>query len=278
MTTTSTLGTGTGVDNPCIICPDGTAVDDFAPYADSGDLRTCADLIDEAKLYEIGSDDCGWLETYEPECCFTPPENPCVICPDGATAGDDFVPEYAGNSVNRATCKDLIGGATRFETGSDACGLYDIDVAYCCPSPPADDSAVTTTMASTVGTGTGVDNPCIMCPDGTSVDDFAPGADDGDVRTCADLIDEAELYEIGSDDCGWFEKLYVLYCCYTKPDNPCNICPNGATAGDDHVPEYVGNSVEMATCKEIIESAKLFESGSDACGLHDIYVAYCCPP
>ena len=148
---------------------------------------------------------------------------------------------------------------------------------------PVDDTTVTTTtIASTLDTSTGVDNPCIICPNGTDIGDFAPYAeshgDVRDVRTCADLIDEAELYEIGSDDCGWFEKLYVLYCCYTKPDNPCNICPNGATAGDDHVPEYVGNSVEMATCKEIIESAKLFESGSDACGLHDIYVAYCCPP
>ena len=83
---TSALGAGTGGDNPCIICPDGTAVGDFAPYADDGDLRTCADLIDEAKLFDAGSYDCGWFEFDETECCFTPPQNPCIICPNGDTA------------------------------------------------------------------------------------------------------------------------------------------------------------------------------------------------
>ncbi len=132
-TTTSTLGSGNDDDNPCIICRDGTDVGDFTPYADDGDLRSCANLIDEAKLYEIGSDYCGWLELTEKDCCFTPPENPCIICQNGATAGDDYVPEYTENSVIRATCKDLIEGAKQFESESDACGLYDIDVAYCCP-------------------------------------------------------------------------------------------------------------------------------------------------
>ena len=123
-------GTVTGVDNTCIICPDGTDVDNFAPYADTGDFRTCANLIDEAKLYETGTDDCGWFDTYELRCCYTIPENPCIICPDGATAGDDHVPEYRDDT---ATCSDLIGGAKQFESGSDACRLYDKDVAYCCP-------------------------------------------------------------------------------------------------------------------------------------------------
>ena len=277
-TTASTLGAGTGVDNPCIICPDGTDIDDVAPYADSGDLRTCADLIDEAKLYETGSDDCGWFEFKELYCCYNKPENPCNICPDGATAGDYYVPEYEGNSVNRKTCKEIIENAKYLESGSDACGLYDLDVAYCCPPMPVDDSAVApTTTASTLGTGTGVDNLCIICPDGTDIDDFAPYADSGDLRTCADLIDEAKLYETGSDDCGWFE-FKELYCCYNKPENPCNICPDGATAGDYYVPEYEGNSVNRKTCKEIIENAKYLESGSDACGLYDLDVAYCCPP
>jgi hypothetical protein len=38
------------------------AIGDFAPYAEYGDFRTCADLIEESKLYEIGSDDCGIFE------------------------------------------------------------------------------------------------------------------------------------------------------------------------------------------------------------------------
>ena len=131
MTTTSTLGSGTEVVNPCIICPDGiTAGDDFSPYADDGDLRTCADFIDEAKLYETGSDDCGWFELEELSCCYAIPDNPCNICPDGATTGDDYVSEYAGNSI---TCLELINSSLDFESGSDACGLFDKDAAFCCP-------------------------------------------------------------------------------------------------------------------------------------------------
>ncbi len=126
----TTVATGTGVDNPCIICPDGTDVDDFAPYPANIDPRTCAELIDAAKLSEIGSDSCGWFEYTELRCCFTAPEIPCNICPAGATAGDDYVPEYEDNSL---TCSELIEHATRFESGSDACGSYDIDVPYCCP-------------------------------------------------------------------------------------------------------------------------------------------------
>ncbi len=176
--------TPTVVDNTCIICPNGAnAGGNIAPYTNTGDLRTCADLIDEAKLYDAGDDDCGWYVLTEKDCCFTLPENPCIICPNGATASDEYVPEYAVNSVIRATSKDLIEGAKQFESGSDACGLYDIDVAYCCPSD--------------------WDNTCIICLDGTAIGDFTPI--DGDSRTCADLIEEAKLYEIGSDDCAYIE-------------------------------------------------------------------------
>jgi hypothetical protein len=133
-TATAMLSTsGSGVGNLCIICLDGTVVDDFTPYADDGDYRTCVDLIDEAKQYETCSDGCGNSELYELLCCYTKPVNPCIISPDGITAaeGEDYVPEYGGNSK---TCKDLIEGAIQFESGSDACGLYDIDVEYCCPN------------------------------------------------------------------------------------------------------------------------------------------------
>ena len=120
------------VENPCTICPNGPddGYDDIRPYTD--DNRTCKELIDDAKLYETGSDDCGLFEFDELQCCYTPPKNPCIICPDGATAGDDFVPEYAANSEIRGTCKELIEAAKQFESGSDACGLYEIDEAFCC--------------------------------------------------------------------------------------------------------------------------------------------------
>ncbi len=122
-------------------------------------------------------------------------------------------------------------------------------VAAMTPTPthaPADDTTVTTTtIASNLDTGNGVDNTCIICPNGTDIGNFSPYAKShGDFRTCGDLIDEAKQYETGSNNSGWFKKLYMLYCYYTKTDKPSNTCPDGATAGDEYVPEYVGNSDE----------------------------------
>jgi len=103
---------------------------------------------------------------------FTTPEIPCNICPDCATAGDDHVPKYEGNTL---TCSDLIKSANQFESGSDACGLFDIDSAHCCPpgetpAPtlmPVDDTIVATTTVSSTS-APGIDNPCIVCPNGAT--------------------------------------------------------------------------------------------------------------
>ena len=80
-------------ENPCVICPNGAmAGDDFAPYADNGDPSTCAEIIDAAKLFNAGSRECGLAGMYEATCCYTVSEKPCILCRDGATAGDDFAP------------------------------------------------------------------------------------------------------------------------------------------------------------------------------------------
>ncbi len=63
-------------------------------------------------------------------------------------------------------------------------------------------------------------------------------------------------------------------CCFTEPEIPCNICPDGATVADDYVPE---NLILGWSCSSVIESAKRFESESDACELHEIDEKNCCP-
>ena len=247
----------TAPENPCVICQDGvTAIggDDFTPYADSGDLVTCAELIQLASLFESGSHMCGYSEADELSCCPTVPENPCIVCPDGVTAGDDYVPEYEGNT---ATCSELIESAKQFEFGSSYCGLYDVDATYCCPSDPV------------------VDNTCIICPDGaTAGDDFVPEAYIDSKLTCSDLIYAAESYEADSLWCE-LSKVGAVHCCPTAPVNPCILCPFGAFAGDDFVPRESSGST--MTCKELIDFAKLFESGSYLCDLIETDEALCCP-
>lgn len=239
---------------PCIVCPDGaSAGDDFAPYADFGDLTTsCIDMIDAAKQYANGTESCAMFEVSAVGCCPTAPENPCIICPDGATAGDDIVP-YAEKGLTM-TCAELIEDYKLYESGSDNCQLYgELDTVYCCPTP--------------------VEDACIVCPNGTTVaDDFAPYAVRGDPRTCSELIDYAKLFESSSDFCT--SDIDERVCCPPPPDNPCIICPDGATAADDFIP-YAAMGFTM-TCSELIDFVKLHETNSDVC-TPEIDEAYCCP-
>jgi len=232
----------------CTICPNGTTVlDDFAPYAVRGDPRTCSELIDYAKLFESSSDFCT-SDIDERVCCPPPPDNPCIICPDGATAADDFIP-YAAMGF---TCSELIDFVKLHETNSDVC-TPEIDEAYCCP--------------------TAAENPCIICPAGAAAgDDFLPygiGSND----TCKQLIDFAKNFETGSDWCG-LSEIDESFCCPTVTESPCKICQAGITAGDDYAVDFGGFSM---TCQVLVDSIAHFDVGSDFCfRFGPMYEQNCC--
>ena len=67
-------------------------------------------------------------------------------------------------------------------------------------------------------------------------------------------------------------------------ENPCVICPNGVNgAGDDFILDFLAPDVDagvlnFTTCKEFIEKATLFETGTHNCAVYGFYEAYCCPP
>jgi len=175
-------------------------------------------------------------------------DNPCIICPDGATAGDDYIPEYEGNT---ATCSELIEGAKQFESGSDACGLYDIDVTNCCAPE----------MTSV----------CSFCPGGLSNPDLILPTDDG--VTCDMTLTYASSIAETDPDCTTLILAEVL-CCAPVPtvvDNTCVVCPGGATAGDDYAPYADADGEFMvgdpSTCAELIDAAKQYETGSGMASL-----------
>jgi hypothetical protein len=235
---------------------------------DGANNGTCVELIDDAKLYETGSLDCASAEIYGLSCCPSVPENPCIICPNGATAGDDYVPPLAEG----LTCVELIEGVALFETKSDICGLMgDVYKPYCCP--PATPAPTTTPTDSPTQTSTDM-NPCIICPNGvdTGMGDAPYGENSG---TCAELIDAAKPFKTGSWGCAWAES-NAYDCCPTVPENLCIICPNGVHTGMGDVEPF---EEIYGTCAEIIEYAKYFETDSDYCGLvGELYESYCCPP
>jgi hypothetical protein len=250
-------------ENPCIICPNGVTAsegDGYAPYATSGDNRTCAELIQEALTVESGTDDCGWKGSDEVFCCYTPPTNPCIICPDGITnaEGDDHYPWLWSDTD---TCKSISDWAIQFESGSDVCVVYGSIVPECCPLLTDSPTSSPTT-----------ENPCIICPTGVTApqgDGWIPFSNDN--RTCAELVQDALTVQSGTSECGWYEIDDTYYCCHSEPVIPCNRCPNGITADDDHVPESF-----LQTCKEISDMSQLCENGSDACGVLDDTVPECC--
>jgi hypothetical protein len=214
--------------------------------------HTCKALIDAAAIsYEDGSELCAYLrEDYEINCCPTAADNPCIICPDGATVGDDFAP--FAEFDNNVTCEEYIEFFSQVEKESETCEESQQIVGLCCP--------------------TTFENPCIACPDGiTAGDDFVPYAEVGYRKSCKEIIEEYQFYDAWNSFCAekdWDERL----CCPTTPKNPCIICPDGLTAADYFVPP--GDS---QTCKQNVDTFKLVEIDSNPCiEWGPYYKALCC--
>jgi hypothetical protein len=112
--------------NPCIICV-GNGMGDV-PIGENN--LTCAELMDAAKQYETGSQDCAWAESNAIECCHTEPENPCIICPNGVNTDMGDINPFVDIT---GTCAENIDFAKHFETDSDYCGVAEMYEAYCCP-------------------------------------------------------------------------------------------------------------------------------------------------
>jgi hypothetical protein len=117
-------------NNPCILCPDGaTAVKDIVPY--SNDNRTCEDIINATLTFDAESEMC-LVNAKEDEyyCCpsTTTFDDYCNICPDGITAGNNFVHPWSGGE----TCKDLVEEAKLYENGSVGCNYYKGYELRCC--------------------------------------------------------------------------------------------------------------------------------------------------
>jgi hypothetical protein len=183
-------------------------------------------------------------------------ENPCLICPDGATVGDDYVPYPSTDPI---TCKEIIDNAKLFETGSLWCAEYGRAGMYCCPTTP--------------------DDPCTLCPNGITVADDINGSfgctyDDG--VTCSDELDFYANFDAESDTCtiGWGAHIESRCCPSTEANNPCIICPDGATAGE----WIVLYAHESRTCKDIIKANLSFDAESEMClVIAKEYEYHCCP-
>lgn len=158
-------------------------------------------------------------------CCPGTQENPCLICPNGITSGDDYAPFI--DDGDTSTCKEMVDStALFFSEGDESCEGSKMMQAYCCP---------------TVN-----ENSCILCPNGiTNGDDYTPFIEEGDIGTCRELVDvTAMLLSEGDESCDG-SKIMQAYCCPDAEENPCLICPNGLSVEKEDI-IFDGDSL---TCK-----------------------------
>jgi hypothetical protein len=237
-----------------------------------------------------------------------------LICPNGATEGDDYAP-YA--SEDPITCKELIDDAKLFETDSLWCSQYEFVGLYCCTTTPEDPctlcpNGITVAddydpynngytcsdeldyyaanfdaeSARCLHGGayleshccpTVANNPCTICPDGVTVGKEIVPYSNGN-RTCEDIINATLTYDADSEMCLVHAKQNEYKCCpssTTAFDDYCNICPDGITAGNNFV-HFIPWS-EYVTCKQLVEEAKIYENGTMGCNYYKGYEVSCCP-
>ena len=143
----------------CTICPDGiTKGEDYTPFIADGDTTTtCKELVDEVNFF--GTDFCDGNSIYEILCCPSVDRKPCTLCPNGITAGDEYIPFIDDGDTQ--TCKDIVDVTAMILSENDeGCESSKMAEVYCCPVVQ--------------------DNPCLICPNGLSVDmEEFEFADDG---------------------------------------------------------------------------------------------------
>ena len=140
---------------PASIADMATADNDFFPHPEGGNINTCQDIIDYGTEYETDeSYICEVnLNLWEYICCPPAINHPCLVCPNGVTVDDVFVPYPEGENI--CTCKDITYVASTFEAETDWCGYFESLDQFCCPKAYED--------------------PCIICPHGTThCDDYGP--------------------------------------------------------------------------------------------------------
>ena len=205
------------IEKPCTICADGITEDNFAlPGSDSNDPTTGCEYIVSltAQAFTEGDENCEASKMNERYCCPDPNIQPCTICADGITAGEDFVlPGSDDGESPPTTCKMIVDqDLAFFSEGDENCEvMMKTYEAFCCPKEQQ--------------------NPCLPCPNGITVsDDYKPSP--GDDRTCKDYLDMFMTFDADSDMCK--EVLEEVAsegnpCC---PDDEVSTPPAESTDGD----------------------------------------------
>lgn len=123
----------------------------------------------------------------------------------------------------------------------------------------------------------GMENPCIACPEGLpegAVDTVV--TIDGEDDTCANWINDGfiSFLEGGTDYCYLSKAPIESACCPEQVKelaDPCMICPNGITEGEDTA------LIDETTCGELESTSSTISAGGILCESYKLSAFTCCP-
>lgn len=260
------VNTGCSIDNigappptKCRLCPDPSTqgMKTWLEVEFDGNTTTCGEAdLSVINTFATGTDQCDSAkETLGSECCYSYPENPCMLCRTETEFMDLNAMAEVEFSGETMSCFDLSTRLGPESADSEMClnvqsELWD----QCCF------------------------NQCKLC-EGKGVRWWHEVEFQDEPLNCGELdsVLYANATEEEDDLCKEVLSDFGEECCYTYPEDPCDVCSKGGkklTLMPAEEVEYDGSTY---TCAEVNNFVSPFESSSSQCSdAQDVGFDTCC--
>lgn len=239
----------------CKLCDNEQLAWDYVIDYYNETSKTCGDIeaIFAANEIESNSNTCrSTKEDFQSLCCFTPPITPCELCPEYVRWEDNV--EFEGVE---STCKEATTMLKREEEFSDQCKIGKEQMQETCCY-----------------------ELCDVCGDSLVLDWDAVVEYEGEPVACGELkpIFGRNEIEEGGTVCDAAKNTYQDYCCYTPPDEPCNMCQTETAYFDAYASVEVDFWGSPTNCSDVYDYLiRRVESESDTCAsAKDSIFDQCC--
>jgi len=239
----------------CKLCDNEQLAWDYSIDYYNDTSKTCGDIeaVFAANEINSNSDTCSSTkEDFQSLCCFTPPITPCELCPEYVHW--DEVVELKGV---KSTCKEATTLIKREEEFGDQCIIAKQQMQETCCY-----------------------ELCDVCGESLVLDWDAVVEYEGDAVACGDLkpIFGRNEIEEGSGLCDAAKNTYRDFCCYTPPNEPCNMCQTKETYFDPYSSVEVDFWGSPMNCSDVYDYLiRRIESESETCSTaKDSIFDQCC--
>jgi hypothetical protein len=260
--------------DPCTLCRTNSSQGDVRENINIdfyGATTTCADLNSflVSREEQVGFMCQAAKTELQQTCCF----EKCDLCHNGGNLYWDNPVEFNGLTFACGELTWILGGKM-VEQGSEECDTMQAQYFDACCNGPSPDIA-------------NAENKCEICP--SAKDWYAQVFYDGKTITCLEL--DSLLLRNGvldqTTECSQIKLEYARFCCYTPPQNPCNLCHfgqksysvldktvsyNGADTNCYGIHNHLATRIEMEDDMCLTTQNALFDSCCyDKCSLCENY-------